>query len=374
MTTVTQIRHWSGRSSERNQSNRRGQNIKISAAILQDVGTRIFDALGSPHEESAWVAETLVRSNLRGYDSHGVFRIPQYVRNIQGGHVSPGALFEIKKETRVMAVVDGHHGWGQVVARKAMELAIEKAATHSIGAVAVRNSQHVSRLGEYPPMAVNRQMIGLAIINLYGGKEVEQVAPWGGIDPKLAPNPISWAAPSGEDWPMVLDMTTSIIPEGKVRLARHRGDQLPDGCIIDSEGNPTTDPADFYGPPPGALLPLGGLAGHKGYGLAILTDLLGGALSGAGCVGQTKSPNGNGLYFQAINIADFIPVHEFVRAVKELRLWIKSSRKSPGVEEILLPGEGGHRTMQRRLEDGIPVEENLWTEITEIAKKLNVRF
>jgi uncharacterized oxidoreductase len=345
---------------------------QIPAAKLQSIGTRIFESLGSPHDESDWVVKTLVNSSLRGYDSHGVIRIAQYVNYIHDGVVVPGAPFEIIRDTPAIVVADGHRGWGQVVARKAMELAIEKARTNAVGTVVVRNSQHVSRLGEYPALAVPHDMIGLGVINLYGGKEVEEVAPFGGIDPKLAPNPIAWAAPSGEEWPMILDMTTSVIPEGKVRLARYQGRQLPEGCIIDAHGNPSTDPNDFYGSPQGALLPLGGLAGHKGYGLAILTDLLGGALSGAGCVGQRKSSNGNGLFFQAVNIADFVPLADFVRDVKDLTAWIKSSRRRPGVEEIFLPGEAGYRTLKRRLAEGIPVDDNIWQEIMDIATRLEV--
>jgi uncharacterized oxidoreductase len=197
--------------------------IRLPAAEIRDLGTRLFDALNSPHEESAWVAETLVNSSLRGYNGHGIMRIPQYVRYLQAGDVAPGAPFEILKQTPTMAIADAHRGWGQVAARRAMELAIAKARTHAVGTVVVRNSQHVSRLGEYPAMAAPHGMIGLAVINLYGGKEVEEVAPWGGIDPKLAPNPLAWAAPSGEEWPLCLDMTTSVIPEGKVRLARYHG-------------------------------------------------------------------------------------------------------------------------------------------------------
>jgi len=338
------------------------------------IGTRIFDRLGSPHEESCWVAETLVNSSLRGYDSHGVMRIAQYAAYLREGVVVPGAPFEILKNGPSMALVDGNHGWGQVVARKAMQLAIDKAKKSSVGTVVVRNSQHVARLGEYPAMAVPHRMIGLSVINLFGGSEVEKVAPWGGIDPKLAPNPIAWAAPSGRPWPMVLDMTTSVVPEGKVRLARYQKRQLPEGCILDASGNPSTNPDDFYGPPQGALLPLGGIAGHKGYGLAILTDLLGGALSGSGCAGQKKNPSGNGLFFQAINIADFVPMRDFLRDVRELANWIKSSRRQPGVKEIYMPGEGGYRMLEKRKREGIPMDEAIWEEILSIAKGLKIKI
>jgi uncharacterized oxidoreductase len=344
----------------------------IAAAKLQKIGTQLLDAAGSPHKESEIVSEILVRSSLVGHDSHGIWRFAHYIGLIKTGKIKPGAPFEIERETRAMAVVNGHHGWGPVIARKAMELAIDKARDYCIGTVVVRGSQHIGRVGEYPPLAVAEQMIGLAVINSYGGGE--SVAPWGGIDRRFTPNPIAFAAPSGEEWPVLVDMTTSVIPEGKVKYALYQGVQLPAGCIIDHAGNPITDPATFYGPPSGALLPLGGVAGHKGYGLAVMTELLGGALSGAGCSGQPVAAAGNGVFFQAINIADFLPVEQFINTVQELTAWVKSSRKSPGVDEILFPGEPEYRTSQQRSQEGIPVADTVWTEMLEVADELGVQI
>lgn len=252
-----------------------------------------------------------------------------------------------------------------------MELAIEKAKRSALGTIVVRGCHHVGRVGEYPTMAAAQQMIGLAFANSYGGDGL--VAPWGGLDARLAPNPIAWAAPSGEEWPLVMDMTTSVIPEGKVRLARYYGQCLPEGCVIDAEGNPTTDPVRFYGPPLGALLPLGGIAGHKGYALTVMVDLLGGILSGSGVCGQKKAGTGNGLFFQAINIADFTPLEEFLSSVKAYALHIKSSRRSPGVDEILLPGEPEYRLYRRRAKEGIPVDDVIWEEILGAARELSVK-
>jgi uncharacterized oxidoreductase len=338
---------------------------------LQQVCTRILDAAGSPHEESEIVSQVLVHSNLVGHDSHGILRIPMYVGRIKSGQLRPGAPFEVERETRAVAVVNGHQGWGPVIARRAMQIAIEKARECSVGNVVVRGSQHIGRVGEYPTMAVAEQMIGLAVVNSHGIGE-ESVAPWGGIDRRFTPNPIAFAAPSGAEWPVLMDITTSVMPEGKLRVVRYQGAQLPEGCIIDSEGNPATDPAAFYGPPPGALLPLGGVVGHKGHGLLVMTELLAGALSGAGCNGQQITETGNGVFFQAINVADFIPVDEFVETVRELIAWIKSSRPRPGVSEVLLPGELEYRAAQRRGEEGIPVEDAVWDDIVKAAQDLGV--
>jgi uncharacterized oxidoreductase len=342
----------------------------MSAAKLQDIGTQILDAAGSPHEESKIVSEILVRSSLVGHDSHGLWRFPYYVQRIKSGELKPGAAIEIEHETRAMAVLNGNQNWGPVVARKAMQIAMEKARQVAIGTVVVRGSQHIGRVGEYPVMAVREQMIGLAVVNSYGGGE--SVVPWGGIDRRFTPNPLAFAAPSGEEWPVLVDITTSVIPEGKVRYALYQGVQLPEGCIIDSEGNPITDPATFYGPPPGALLPLGGVVGHKGYGLAVITELLAGALSGAGCNGQDIPTTGNGIFFQAINIADFMPVEQFTQTVQDLIAWVKSSQTRPGVDEILFPGEPEYRTARRRAEQGIPVEDSIWQELIKTANELGV--
>jgi uncharacterized oxidoreductase len=169
-----------------------------------------------------------------------------------------------------------------------------------------------------------------------------------------------------------MDITTSSVPEGKVRIARHRGEQIPPDSIIDADGNPTTDPAAFYGPPPGALLPLGGIMGHKGYGLLVMTELLGGALSGAGTSSEQTATKGNGVFIQAIDIKAFTTLDEFQERVRNLVGHVKTSRRRPGVDEILLPGEPEHRTAQRRSRDGITVEPSVWDEIQSAAKELQV--
>ena len=343
----------------------------MSAEELKRIGTLLFDAAGSPHEESEIVSEALVNSSLAGHDSHGVLRFPSYVTRITSGQLRPGAPFTIEHETRAVAVVNGHQGWGQVIARKAMEIAIQKARDCSIGNVVVRGSQHIGRVGEYPAMAAAQNMIGLAFVNSHGAGE-EKVVPWGGLDRRFTPNPIAFAAPTGEEWPVLVDITTSVVPEGKIRYAYYKGDELPLGCIIDHEGNPTTDPAALYASPPGAILPLGGIVGHKGTGLAMVTELLGGALSGAGCNGQQITQTGNGVFFQVINIADFLPVDEFIATTQELIAWVKSSRPMPGVSEVLIPGEPEYRASVERRKTGIPVPDSVWEEITQRAQELGV--
>ena len=342
----------------------------LTADQLQDICTRILDAAGSPHAESEAVCEVLVRANLFGHDSHGVMRIPQYVGQIRSGAIRPGTPIEIERETPASAVIQAHQGWGMVIARQAMRLAIEKARQVAVGTVVVRGSQHVGRVGEYPTMAAEEGMIGMAVVNSYG--TTGSVAPFGGAERRLSPNPIAFAMPSGGPWPVMVDITTSVFPEGKIRVTRYAGKQLPEGVIVDAGGNPTTDPAAFYGSPPGALLPLGGIVGHKGFALGIVAELLAGALSGAGVTGKERDVTGNGVYFQAINIDALLPYDDFIHTVQEQIAWVKSARPQPGVSEVLFPGEPEYRTAQQRSAHGIPVEDSIWQEITETAETLGV--
>jgi uncharacterized oxidoreductase len=342
----------------------------FSSGELETIGTALFDAVGSPHDQSQWVAETLVRSSLMGHDSHGVVRFTEYVNLVRKGLIHPGAAITIESETPAMAVLNAHLTWGQVAARHAMEMAIDKAAQNAVGVVVVRGCPHVGRLGEYVEMAAQQQMIGYAVVNSHGGGTT--VAPWGGIDGRFSPNPIAFAAPSGEAWPVMMDITTSAVPEGKVRVARHRSQTLPPDCILDSEGNPATDPATFYGPPMGALLPLGGVMGHKGYTLAVMAEVLAGVLSEAGTSGEESVTQGNGVFFQAINIRAFTSLESFQERVRKLVGYVKSSRRRAGVDEILFPGEPEYRMAQRRVREGIQVEDSIWAEIRAAAQELGV--
>jgi len=337
-----------------------------------ELAARLLDAAGSPPDESRYVAEVLVRANLAGHDSHGILRVPQYVDAIRAGGLRPGAPITVVRETRAAAVLEGNRGWGPVTARRAMLLAMEKARAVGTGTVVVRGCQHVGRVGEYPTMAAAENLIGLAFVNSYAGGGT--VVPFGGRQGRLAPNPIAFAAPSGEAWPILVDLTTSVIPEGKARVAVFENKQLPPGCLIDAAGNPTTDPNVLYGSPPGFLLPLGGPVGHKGTGLAMMAELLGGVLSGAGTAGPATNHGGNGLCFQAINIADFEPLEEFIAATQHLMAWIKSSAPAPGVAEVLMPGEPEYRTTQRRQREGIAVEDRLWEALSKTAEQVGVNL
>jgi len=340
---------------------------------LKNLGIGIFKAAGASDEEAKIVSRYLVNANLAGHDSHGVIRIPQYVNMIKVGYkpygylckIKPGAQIEIVKETETTALIDGNWGFGQLIATKAMELAIEKAKKHGIGAVGAFHCNHIGRLGEYSLMAAKQDLIGLAVCN--SGR---LVAPFGGMERILSTNPITVAIPAGEERTFLLDMATSVHAEGKVRVRRNRGESLPDGWIIDKEGNPSNDPEDMYAG--GALLPLGRDVGYKGFGLALIVDILGGALTGHGCTIGKEYIGGNGTFMMAIRIDRFVELEKFKERVDELFRNVKNSKKAPGVEEIMIPGEPEMNTKEERIGEGIFVSDTTWKEICKTAKDLGV--
>lgn len=338
---------------------------KFTAEQLIDLGTRIFSAAGAPAEEAKLVSEFLVRANLAGHDSHGVIRIIEYVNNIERGVIRPGAKIEVFRETPSSAILNGNWGFGQVIAKRAMEIAVEKARERSVGVVCAFNCNHIGRLADYTVIALRNDMIGIAMVN-----STRFVAPFGGRDRMLSTGPISFAFPSNLEFPLVVDIATSVVAEGKVRVMLHKGEKIPFGWIIDKDGNPSNDPKDLYDG--GALLPLGGdEAGHKGFGLGLAIEILTGILSGAGCAYE-ENKRGNGIFFEAINIGEFMPIDEFKRKVTGLIKAIKSSRPRPGFKEIIIPGEPEYLTEKVRLKEGIYVPERTWEEIKSIARKLGV--
>jgi len=332
---------------------------------LRRISEEIFIAYGAPPEEARLVSEFLIKANLCGHDSHGVIRIIQYIKAIEKGILRPGAKIETVRETPSTALLNGNWGFGQVVAKKAMELAIEKAKKHSVSVVCAYNLYHIGRLADYTILAAENDMIGIAMVN-----STPTVAPYGGREALLSTAPISYAFPKGKENMLVLDIATSMCAEGKIRVSLHRDERIPEGYIIDKHGNPSTNPADLYDG--GALLPLGGdLAGHKGFGLGLVVEVMTGILANAKCAYE-MGKEGNGVFFEAINVKDFMSIEEFKDRIDALIRRIKSSKLRPGFKEILLPGEPELRTEMKRWVEGIRLPDRTWMEIKQIAKKKNV--
>jgi len=334
---------------------------------LRQIGTEMLTAAGVPADQAGAVVGQLVEANLAGHDSHGIIRLSQYLGTIERGEIDPGAQIQVLEETAASAVLDGRWGFGQVVMNQAVEMGLERAGRAGIAALTVRHANHVGRLGSYVEQIARQDMVGLLFVNMHGGGVI--VVPWGGMQARLGTNPLAVGVPTVGEFPLVLDMTTSVVAEGKVRVRRRRGEKVPEGWVVDAEGRPTEDPEAFYGPPRGGILPFGGRAGYKGYGLSVVVEILGGALSGAGCAGRSAR-NGNGALLMVVNVAAFVPLEEFCREVDDFVAFVKSSPTASGWDEILVPGEIEARHRQRRAREGIFVEDETWEQIAAWGRRV----
>jgi hydroxycarboxylate dehydrogenase B len=347
----------------------------IQSDPLRELAQRLLAGVGATGEEAAIVADVLVGANLAGHDSHGVIRLEQYARMVRVGQVTPGAAFEVtKRQPRrggpaSAALVDGHWGFGAVVATRATRLAMEMAEETGISGVSVRQANHVSRLGHYVLMAAEAGFVALMTANNHGGGR--WVAPFGGTDRRLSTNPLAFAAPTGGQ-PMLVDITTSTVAEGKVRVLRNKGLPMPEGWAIHPDGSPLTDPAHMYGPPHGSLLPFGGIIGHKGFALSMMVELLSGALSGAGCTGGADRQPGNALFILVVDPEAFGSLEGFQREASSLAGWVKGSPPAPGSAGVMVPGEPEFRETARRRAEGIPLDEETWRQLRLLADELGV--
>ena len=340
---------------------------------IAEAAAALFTAAGTPAGKARTVAGLLAEANCAGHDSHGLIRVPQYLDAIEDGRIQPAAEVEVVRETSITAVVDGHWGFGQVAMSRAVEVALEKASAHGLAAVTVRNASHIGRLGSYVDRLARRDLAALLLVNAVGIPAF-RMAPWGGTEARLATDPLAIGVPRSEGDPVVLDMTTTVVAEGKVRVQSNRGEPVPEGWLIDAEGRPTTDPEVLYEEPRGSILPLGGGAGgHKGYGLNVALELLAGALSGTGCIGGGQ-PIGNGVLLLALEVERFLPLDEFHREAERFFAHVKSSPPAPGVDEILLPGEIESQVQRRRQREGVFVEDETWRQVLQWADKLGAHL
>lgn len=334
---------------------------------LETLARGIFQAIQVPPPGAAWMAELLVRANLRGHDSHGVIRIPQYIASWKKGDANPTAEPVVVQEGPATALVDGKLGFGQIVARRGMEVAMQKATAVGVSTVGVFNSNHIGRLADYTEMALERDMLAILAVNAGGAGQ--RMAPWGGRAPRLSTNPIAFACPTGGGVPISFDIATTMAAEGKVRVKRNRKETLPLGWVLDADGNPTTDPNAIYGNPPGTILPVGG---HKGYALALMIEVLAGIVARGGYSRENPGPVMNGIFMVVVDIGRFVAPGTFRDEVDDLIRYLKSSPTVPGVDQILAPGEPEAITETKRRQAGIFVEDQTWGQIEEVARELKV--
>jgi uncharacterized oxidoreductase len=337
---------------------------RFSADTLTSVARGLIEGMGTPPEIAAQVAEMLVGAHLAGHDSHGVLRIPAYLRQVETGSLLPAAVPAVTRETAATALVDAGRSWGHYAARWGMDLAMAKACAAGIGAVSMTRCNHIGRLGEFVEQAAREGFAGIVMLGS-GSKGSGNAFPPGGAERALGTNPMAFAVPTGDGPPFVIDVATTVVAEGKIQVARSKDATLPPGCIVDKQGRPSVHPADFYDG--GSLLYFGG---YKGYGLSLLTCLLGG-LSGGFSLEPWRM---GGVFIQAIDVGAFLSVDDYRDAAAAFLNGIKSVALADGASEILVPGEPEQRSRAARLADGIDIPDTIWSQLQQCGEKLGVRL
>ena len=336
----------------------------IAPSKLVDLVAAIMHGAGCAAAEARTVAARLVDSNLVGHDSHGVLRVAKYLEWVRDGTLRPNTPPTIVFDSDTIAIVDGNRGFGQVTGETAAKLGIAKAKAKGIAMVGLRNCGHLGRLGDWAEMAAEAGQVSLHFLNTSGA---QRVAPFGGSDRRLSTNPMAIGVPVAGGPPAILDITTSTVAEGKLMVAMNKGEQVPEGWIVDSSGRPTTDPKDFYDG--GALLTIGA---HKGSGLSILTDLLSGAVT----TGRSSDPadtvlrnNMLSIYIDpAVYDRDGVVLTEAHRFVE----WVKASPPAKPGEPVLAPGDLERRTRAARQRQGVPIDDKTWQDLLDAARSVGI--
>ena len=342
-------------------------HMLITADRLTALVEQIFVATGASAAFASEVAEHLVAANLKGHDSHGVGMTPAYVGNIRADLLKVDAQAQVIKDNGAVLVIDGQFGFGQVVGRQAVDIAIERVKQTGVVCAGVRNCHHLGRIGTYAEQCAAAGLVSIHLVNVVGHDP--QVSPFGGRDRRMTTNPFTCAVPRKDAPPVVLDMATSAVALGKVRVAYNAGTQVPAGALVDHEGVPTTDPAVMYEEPFGALGPFGQ---HKGYGLAVMCELLGGALAGE----WTAQPENlrshhivNHMFMCVLDPAAFGGLDKFQSEVDAMVDYLHSTTPAKGFDKVRVPGDPEREAMAERQANGIEVDENTWAGVLTAAEK-----
>jgi uncharacterized oxidoreductase len=338
------------------------QNLTAAIEALAAAG-------GSEPGEAKLVAENLVMANLTGHDSHGVGMMPRYVEALLEGGLHPNRKVEMKLDAGALVTLDGRAGYGQSIGLQATQMAIARARQHGSAIVALGNSHHLGRIGHWAEMAVAAGLVSLHFVNV---QSFARVAPFAGADRRFGTNPVCIGIPMPGEAPFLLDMATSAVAQGKLRVAHNKGAKIPRGWLIDERGNASDDPRWGVLQPLGAMLTFGE---HKGYGLAVACELLGGALTGGGVTdydNKTQRRVLNGMLSILIDPAKLGTAKEFARDASSFLGWLRTSRPAPGFDRVRIAGEPERETRAARERDGIPIDTETWKEIRAAGEKLGV--
>ena len=344
--------------------------MQIHADPLTDLVSGIFEKMGSVPEEALLVAKSLVRANLMGHDSHGVGLVATYIQHFEAGLLKPGTASNCLKDDGPILMFDGCRGFGRRVGGEAMEAAAERCRDTGVVLLTLRNAHHLGRIGAYGEIAIEHGFISLHLVNVTD--HLPSVAPWGGVESRFVTNPVCIAVPGTENTPpTLLDMATSRIAIGKARVAMSKGEDLDPGMVIDSEGEPTTDPSVMYEKPRGALLPFGD---HKGSGLSLMCELLAGGLSGGGTI-QPGNPRQesivNNMFAVVVDPSRLVDV-EWLRAEIDATVaYVKSARPAAAETPVIVAGDKERIQNAARSADGIEINDQAWEEMHAAAARLD---
>jgi uncharacterized oxidoreductase len=343
--------------------------IRIAADDLHDFVSRIWVSAGSGETEAKLVADHLVMSNLTGHDSHGVGMIPRYVRSLQESELKLNRHAEIVRDAGAVLTIEGGIGFGQVIAKEAIDHGIARAKKLGICAVGLRNAHHIGRIGHWAEQCVQQGLVSFHFVNVAG---FAQVAPFGGIDGRFGTNPFCAAFPRSGKPPLVLDFATSSIAVNKTRVAYNKGLPVPADCLMDHEGKPTTDPKVMHEAPFGSLRTFGG---HKGYGMAAMCEIFAGALSGGYTTHETTRVKGSAIINCMLSVIVDPAVFDAPNAAAETDAfvdWVKAAPTLDGHGEIYVPGEPERRSQQERRANGIPIDATTWKQIAAAAQQVGM--
>ncbi len=340
--------------------------MRVRPERLKEVARVILEGLGASPGEATLVSECLVRADMRGIETHGVHFLTLLANRVDHKMIQIPTNLRVLRDEGAIALIDGENGLGQVAAHKAMKMSIQKARQFGVGTVLVRNTNHIGILAFYSSLAAEEGTVGMVMSN-----SAPSMPPWGGAEPFFGTNPLSIAIPGGPEGPVILDMSSSVVARGKIRLAQRMKEAIPLGWALDETGRPTTDPNAAL---KGTLLPIGG---PKGYGLALMIDVLAGLLSGSQYGPGIKTfheplgPTGIGVFTMAIDIGRFMPLDDFRRLITSYIESIKKVRKAKNVSRIYLPGEIELEKEKMNLTNGIDLNESTVSSLNRLLEKVN---
>jgi len=342
--------------------------VTVAAEPLRAVVRAVVAGAGSDEREALLVADQLVEANLTGHDSHGVGMLPIYVEVLTQGGLRPNQRLTVVRDAGPILMLDGNAGYGQVMAYDAMALGIERAAVHGVAVVGLANSHHIGRIGHWAEQCVAAGLVSIHFVNVLSRPVV---APFGGRDARFVTNPFCVGIPMASGEPIVLDFATSRIAMGKVRVAYHKGETLQPGTLVDAGGEPTTDPATMFTEPGGALLPFGE---HKGYGMAVICEILGGALAGGLTLHERPSSRAiiNNMLTFIVDPEQLGTAELLAREARAFADWVGASPPMAGVERVLLAGDPERAWRRKRAAEGIPIDATTWSQIVAAAAQVGV--